>query len=301
MERRQRALPIFLIAGFVAVLVTALPLFSSSSASPATMVQYTQMTKVNLPGMGVLKMFMKGANTETRVTTTIGPGRTRTDNNDGTSYIIQCDLKQVVHLDTKAKTYWVKTFAEAQAYMDAQYNAMAQKLKTATMPPPQPQGSPIQGKGTVTVDFNEQPDDQTQVIAGMTAHHVVDTVTLKFAGTGDCKGSGDMSFRSDEWYVKNELPSMSCPNAPRMRMPQTSLAPAGPQQASPCFSFQSAAHSKSHPGNRFVLKEDTSMGVGGHFGFSTHDEITSYQTLLYDRAFLDVPAGYTQVQPTQAP
>ncbi len=294
MERRPRALPVFLIAGLIAVAVTALPLFSSTSAAPATQVQYTRSTKINVPG--VIKMFMHGVGAETRQTTTIGPERIRTDNgSDDTSYIVQCDLKRIVHLDNKAKTYWVKTFDQAQRDMDAALKAMAQKFKMAS-PAPQPTGSPIQGKGTVTVDFNEQPDDQTQVIAGLTAHHVLDTVKLKFAGTGDCAGSGELDFRSDEWYVKNELPSPTCPNAPKMTVPQG--GPPMPQgQGSPCMSFQSAANSRTHPVDRFILKEDSSFGAGGHFGFSTHDEVTSYQTTPYDPKFLDVPAGYTQVQP----
>lgn len=300
MERRQRALPIFLIAGFVAVLATALPLFSSSLASPPMQIRYTKVTSVKMPG--IMRMFARGAGAPTTETLTIGPTRVRTDNGD-TSQILQCDLKRIVHLDNKAKTYWVKTFDQMMTDMQNALKSAQQKMKTAS-PQPQATATTLKGSGGMTIDVNDQPDSQTQTILGMTAHHIVETLTMKYAGTGDCKGTGELTFKTDQWYIPNEIQAPACPIVPRFTPAGGPPAGAGGPNM-PCMAnFRAQAGSHTHPADRFVLKEDLSMSMPGGAplgGFGTHEEVTAYQKMAYDPALMDVPAGYAQVQAPQTP
>ena len=67
----------------------------------------------------------------------------------------------------------------------------------------------INGSGNMTITFDEKPDSQTQTIAGMTAHHAVDTITLTSKGSGDCP-SGSQSMSMDIWYAPSPV-KMSCP------------------------------------------------------------------------------------------
>ena len=286
MQRRLRFLSIALTAGGAAVIVAAIPLLVQSY--PPQQIQYTTVTRADLPG--IMKMFAR--NTTTTETITVSPSRKRTDSGD-TSDIVQCDLKRVVHLDNKNKTYYAMTFAEIQAQMQQALQNMPKNYS----PAPATSMAPIKGSGSIALDLSTQEDPQTQTILGMTAHHVKSTITGKSTGTGDCPNfSASMSM--DEWYVPNEV-RFSCPIPTLAMMPHGPGGPPGgnPMGGNPCFGqFQVQAKGKSHTEDRFPLKLDSTMDFGG-FKMTTHEEVTKYDKSPYNASFFDVPPGYSQVQP----
>lgn len=297
MQRRLRFLTFALTAGFIAVFAAALPMLATGAMAPATQIQYVTSTRVDLPG--IVKMFMHGAGS-TSETKTVSSIRTRDDNGD-TSTIVACDLKRVIHLDNKAKTYYSLTFDEMVQQMLAVQKAMASKVRGMQTPPPSGTMPPIKGSGDITLSVSDQPDGQTKTILGMTAHHDVETLSVKGTGTGDCASfSGSMT--TEQWYIPNELPTLACslPMPPALANMPRPGAPPNPMAGNPCMSkFNVEAHAKSHA-DRFALQESVTMNLGGGH-FTTHTDITSYTKMPYDPKFFDVPAGYTQIQPPPPP
>ena len=292
MFKVPRSLVLALCAGLLAVAAASSP---RVVAGAQQQIQFTSTTHVDMPG--IFRLF--GAGKAESTTTTVSDTRQRTDNSNGTSDIVQCDLKRLIHLDNNAKTYYAVTFAQAEAAMAAAMRRMShytpppQRGRAATAPP-------IQGSGGFTLSVNTVNDPQTQTIFGMTAHHVIETITGTANGTGQCP-NGTMTMTNDEWYV-TKVVSLQCP-LPR---PPVSVMPAMPAGApgggarNPCFGqFQTQAQGKAASGNRFALKQTMSLDMGG-FKLTTHNDITQYQVMPYNPSFFDVPAGYTLVQPPTA-
>jgi hypothetical protein len=290
MQRRLRPLPFALAAGVVAVIAAAVPLFASGLA-PNTQLVYTRTSKAVMPG--VMSMFMHGGGSSE--TTSISATRERTDDGS-TSQIVQCDLKRFIHLDNNAKTYYIMTFDQMKAAVQAEEAQAAAEMKAhgyATAPPA-PSGSPIQGSGGLTISVNTVNDPNTQQMFGMTAHHITETITGTATGTGQCP-NGTLTMTNDEWYVPTPV-TFSCPiSMPRPQMPV--MAPPPGQHgggANPCFgSFQMQASGKAHTEDRFALKQDTTLDLG--VKITTHEEITKYQIGPYDASLFEPPAGYSQV------
>lgn len=286
MRGRLHPLPIALCSGLVAVLAAGFPLLVSSAQQQ---VQYTVSTHADLPR--IICMF-GGCKSESE-TITVSNSRQRTDKG-GTSEIIECDLKRFVHLDNNAKTYYVLTFDQERAAMEAAMNrarGMQQQQQQSSGATP----APIHGSGGFTLSVNTVNDPQTQMMFGMTAHHVITTITGTSTGTGECP-NGTMSLTSDEWYVPKAV-SFSCPLP---RPPLAALPPmpqgGGGGRTNPCFGrFSIEATGKAHSGNTFALKTTTTMDMG--MKITTHEDVTQYQVMPYDPSAFNVPAGYTQVSP----
>jgi hypothetical protein len=301
MPRRLNLLPFALCAGLAAVIAAAVPLFASVLPTQTpTQIRYTKTTSIEMPK--AIQMFMHHAGS-TSTTTTIAGERARIDEGD-TSTITECDLQRVIHLDNKAKTYWTASFDDMMKQMQAM---MKQAQSQQPMAHPSPQGTPqqIKGTGDITFSVSEIPDDQTQTLFGMTAHHLINTVTMTAKGTGDCPNFS-MTIKSDQWWVPNELPK-ACPLPVRPPGPPQGAGgpPQGGGQQNPCMSkFGMQAQLKAHPANRFVLKDTTTTSIGSSSGsasFPVHEDVTAYATTPFDATVFDIPAGYTQVPPPSAP
>jgi len=264
----------------VASVVAAVPLAHARAATNAY--PYVTTTSMHMPA--IISMFMH-KKVDSTSTTTIGPTRTRVDASDGTSTIIACDTQQMINIDNNKKTYSASSFDDLMKKMSADMNAALAKSKNGSPPPA------VNGTGDVTVSFDEKPDTQTAVIAGITAHHAVDTVTIATTGTGECAKAMSTSMSFDIWYAP--LPyKMSCPVRPKMQaMPQ----PQG-GSASPCMqNFQIQANQKA-TGGRLALRTTTSFGMKGQ-EITTTTEVKSAGLIPYNASFFEPPAGYAKVDP----
>jgi hypothetical protein len=254
--------------------------------------QYVTTTSMNLPGF--LKMIMGHKGDQPATTTTISTSRTRRDDGRGTSQIVECDLRRIITIDNNAKTYSVVDFDDEMKQVAAALARAQAQAKAATPPPVT---TKTNGTGHTTISFDEKPDDQTQVIAGLTAHHAVDTITISTQGTGDCPNFSQ-SMTEDVWFAPSPV-KMSCPTklAPPPAMP-TGMG----QSGSPCAqNLMLQANSVKSAQPRLLLKSTMSLG-GQKAGmtFTTTTLVTSLKTQPYDPAFFDIPAGYTKVDASVA-
>jgi hypothetical protein len=244
--------------------------------------QYATTTSVQMPS--ILKMFGGGRAKGTSDTTTISTSRTRHDDDKGHSTIVQCDLRRIVTIDDNAKTYSVVDFDDMMKQLTTAVSQAQAKAGQST--------TKVNGTGNVTISFDEKPDSQTQVIAGMTAHHAVDTITMSMQGSGDCP-SNSQSMTMDVWYAPAPV-KMSCPT----RMAAPSL---GNRGGSPCMqSMMMQANNMKSSQARIPLKTTMSIPMGP-MTMGTTTTVTSVKTMPYDPAFFDVPAGYTKVDASVTP
>jgi hypothetical protein len=291
MQRRLRPLPFALSAGIVAVIAAALPFYASGALAPNTQLVYTKTTKAVMPGAMSLFVHDKGSSE----TTSISSSRERTDSG-ATSQIVQCDLKRFIRIDNNAKTYYIMTFDQMKAAVQAEEAQAAAEMKAHGYPtaPPAPSSSPIQGSGGLTISVNTVNDPNTQQMFGMTAHHITETITGTANGNGQCP-NGTLTLTNDEWYVPTPV-TFSCPiSMPRPQVPAMAPPPAGHGgPGNPCLgSFQAQATGKARTEDRFALKQDTTIDLG--VKITTHEEVTKYQVGPYDASLFDAPAGYSQV------
>jgi hypothetical protein len=270
----------FAAAGIVAI---ALAANAPRALGSGDALQYVTNSTVQLPG--ILKMFGGGKNTSSTSTTTISALRTRHDDGKGNTVIVQCDLKRIVNIDDNTKTYSVLNF-------DDMMNAMSAALKEAQAKAGSSPAPKINGTGNMTFSVDEKPDDQTQTIAGMTAHHAVDTLTMTSTGTGDCP-SASFSMSMDVWFAPSPI-KMSCP----MKLP--SAAPSG-HAANPCMqNMMVQANNMRGSQARIPLKTVISIPMGP-MTMTTTELVSSVKTIPYDASFFDVPAGYTKIDAMNPP
>jgi hypothetical protein len=269
-----------LIAAGVVAVVSAAP--AAHALGGGEEVQYVTTTSVQLPG--ILKMFgHKPADTTT--TTTVSSTRTKHDDGKGISTVVQCDLRRIVTIDDNTKTYTAVDFDDMMKQMST---AMAQaQAKAGTS------NSTVNGTGNTTITFDEKPDSQTQTIAGMTAHHAVDTITMSMQGSGDCP-SGSQTMTMDVWYAPSPV-KMSCPT--KLAAPQYQ----GHGGGSPCMQNMMFQANNVRSGQARIPLKTTVNFAMGPISMGTTSTVTSVKTMPYDASFFDVPAGYTKVDALATP
>lgn len=265
---------------------------NGSSAAGGQELQYVTTTTVNLPSF--LKMMMGHKGDVPPSTTTVSAFRTRRDDGKGTSTIVECDLSRIITIDDNAKTYTVVSFDDEMKNLAA---ALAKAQAAAKAATPAPASTTMTGTGRTAITFDEKPDSQTQVIAGLTAHHAVDTITISEQGTGDCPTFSE-SMTDDVWFAPPPI-KMSCPT--KLAVPAIPSAPG--QSSNPCAqNMMIQANSVRSAQSRILLKSTMAVAAAQKAGFnvSTTTLVTSLKTQPYDPAFFDIPAGYTKVDAAAA-
>jgi len=282
-----RSLRFALAAGGLAVLIV---LSTNAARTSPTQLRVSETTTVQMPGIvkalgGLFGGAMKQATapqTETRV---LSVNRSREDLADGSTQIVQCDLQRTIYVKNDTKQYYVVPFDAMVKQMVAASKLVSKKMMT-------PSGSQVNGTGSMQVSLNETPDSQTKIIAGQTAHHVIQDVNIKFTGTGDC-ANFSTQMHNDLWYTSNPLRGY-CPLVPKISRQQAAQVRQG--MHTQCMQQMNvAARTQGHPADRYPLDETLTMSMNGMALGGTHTVVNTLQTEPYNPSLFDVPAGYTQV------
>jgi hypothetical protein len=214
---------------------------------------------------------------EFEATTTIASDRTRMDV-ASVSTIVQCDLNRVLVLDNDAKTYAVAPLTAAVD--DASSDSPMDSGLGASQDPDQ-------------TTSEQQPDDETETIAGMLAHHAIFSAPT-------ASGFGG-SHKTDLWYA--DVPVADRCSATTNRITQVhepQYGAAGANVRIPLRSvewtqmmFAAAAPTPSATGAATQAYKDPMIARPG-FAWM---EATSVTQMSYDPTFFDIPAGYTLTTP----
>jgi len=188
-------------------------------------------------------------------TTTISSQRTRVDYAQ-TSIIAQCDLGKLITLNREKKTYYVTPLATGSA------------LVSNGMP-----GDPT----AIHVQIERTTDTKTQTIAGLTAHHVVETLTAI--------GVSAPSVSTDKWYAISDVVN-GCARPGE---------PAGSYIEIP-LRLEHKVDTSTSP-----VPLPTGMGLDIAKLLTVRVETTSVSKIPYDPALFEAPPDYVETSPFGTP
>jgi hypothetical protein len=237
--------------------VAAAPPRAASSES-GDMVQYVQTTTALLPDGSIPSPHT--------TTITASAQRERTDDEFGTN-VIECDRQRSISWREREGTYAAESFEE----MAARYAEITAAMKAS-------------GESETSATVQDEADAKTTIIDGITAHHLVETVSSPM-GTSE----------SDVWYAPNADP-FTCPTLDAM-VP-SDLITTSAQGGSGGMSISAGGLGRPRvPPGSLMLRDSMRLGPG----ISIVIEVTSIKTLPYDPSYFEPPASYIQASPQPLP
>jgi hypothetical protein len=233
------------------------------------------------------------------VTTTVSTLRRRIDDGNIT-ILVQCDLGRLVTIDNTAHTYFVKTFDELAAEGAAAVATDASGKDAQSTDCKTPKAA-----------VEHSSDDQTDTIAGMTAHHKTETTIYTFPPgcmpkPDKANGVPDMSqqkWTTERWYATSDVPNQcALPVAGNDRDSQAASTVEIPLRIIRKVDMgqmqsQLEAQLKSMPPNPYMQSSgvlDVISHLSDMLTFTT--ETQSVKQVTYDASSFDLPAGYTQTE-----
>jgi hypothetical protein len=211
------------------------------------------------PGLTMVTAYT-GADGQASETTLLSNGtRQRVELGDGTVVITQCDAKQILQINDKAKLY------------------VALPLDT----PPVSSAPPPKKTGVVLYATNYRDGGEKKEMFGLAARRVTTEVT-RTPTPSSCDKKKER-VQTDGWYAAVPVPLTCAPRA---------LAP--PPVAGDCRDeSQSSATGEPPPGQPLAYTVST-FNEDGKETASARMEVKSLSLAPVDEARLDVPAGYTK-------
>jgi hypothetical protein len=212
-------------------------------------------------------------------TTYIKGGRQRTEGMGYTS-IYQCDLKRMIQINDKTRSYFIAPLGEAAGSKGANT---------------QKSGGQTRRGGVVTYTTSIIDTGERKELFGLTARHLK-TKTVIVASEGACSPM-NMEMEADGWYI--DLPGMSCST-------DASAAPQFPVDQADCVDevrFKTEGTAK--PGYPVMTTTKMKFNAGADSPgmniptSSSTQEVVDVSTVALDAALFDIPAGYREVKSMQ--
>lgn len=212
-------------------------------------------------------------------TTFIKGARQRTEGM-GFTTIYQCDLKRMIQINDKNRTYLITPYAGTDSSKGAN--------------PPRP-GAKARKGGVITYHTTNVDTGERKQMLNLTAKHIKSKTVVE-ASEGACT-SMNMSMETDGWYV--DLPaSQSCP--------ADGSASGFPVDQSDCV--DEVRYLTDGPANTgYPVMTTTRIkfnaGAGGAAAniptSESTQEVIDLSTVKLDAALFEAPAGYTEVKSMQ--
>jgi hypothetical protein len=215
-------------------------------------------------------------------TTYIKGARQRTEGL-GYTTIYQCDLKRMIQINDKTRTYMITP-------LDMKNESKGAK--------PQGQTTPAKRGGVVTYHTTSTDTGERKQMLGLTARHIKSKTVIS-SSEGACN-TMNMQMETDGWYV--DLPGgLSC-------MSDASSTPNFADQSGCVDEIRYKTEGTAKMG--YPVMTTTSMkfntGEAGEDGppvnmptTSSMQEVVNISTVTLDAALFDIPAGYTEVKTMQ--
>lgn len=184
--------------------------------------------------------------------------RQRIELGDGVSVITQCDTKQILQVNDKAKLY-------VALPLDA--------------PPPAPAPASQKAGGTVAYAAAFTQTGETKDLFGLKATRVT-TVVTKTPGPGACDKKKER-IETDGWYAVMPV-TLACP------------PPAAPPPPSECRDERQESATGTPPAGAPLAYTITTYGEDGKASGSVRMEVKDLVVAPVDAAVFDVPADYTK-------
>jgi hypothetical protein len=218
-----------------------------------------------------------GASGQTFTSTTYIKGARQRTEGVGYTTIYQCDLKRMIYINDKTKTYTITPLGGAN-------NSQPAGAQGA--------GGAKRRGGVITYTTTSTDTTERKEMFGLTAKRMK-SKTVVAASEGACN-SMNMEMETDGWYA--DLPGgASC---------MTDTASSLPMDQSDCvdevrYKTEGAANTGYPLMTTTTIKFN--MGADGPAmpSSSSTQEVTDVSTATLDRALFEIPAGYKEVKSTQ--
>ncbi|HYT65786.1 MAG TPA: hypothetical protein VEL51_05170 [Vicinamibacterales bacterium] len=229
------------------------------AAKPAEPASAKPATPAPKPGLTMRTAYTSadGQASETKLIT--NGMRQRVELGDGVAVITQCDAKQILQVNDKAKIYVALPLDAPPA---------------ATPAPPKKTG--LVEYATAISDTGEKKD-----IFGLSARHVT-TVVTRTPTPMSCDKKKER-VQTDGWYASLPV-TLAC----------TPVQPAPPAPASDCRDEQHATTTGEPPAGKPLAYTVTTFGDDGKETGSAKMEVKELSLAPVDNSLLDAPAGYTK-------
>jgi hypothetical protein len=209
-------------------------------------------------------------------TTYIKGARQRTEGM-GYTTIYQCDLKRMIQINDKTKSYLITPLAGANGAKPA--NA-------------QGSGTSARRGGVITYTTTSTDTGERKQMLGLTAKHFKSKTVVE-ASEGACN-SMNMEMETDGWYV--DLPTgQNCP---------MDAASSFPLDQSDCVDeVRYKTEGTANAGYPIMTTTQIKFNMGADGpaipASSSTQEVVDISNVTLDRALFDVPAGYREVKSAQ--
>jgi hypothetical protein len=193
--------------------------------------------------------------------------------------IYQCDLKRMVTLNERNKTYMITELGDADA-TPAPEPAPA-NTKAKSTPPPKGPG------GVITLTMNSTDTGETKQMFGHTARHVKTEMSSDASPGSSC--GANMKMETDGWYIDFQGQQLNCTVNPR------AAAPRGDGGGASCNDKIRIKHS----GNaKLGYPVSTTMTMSGPNGqpYTMKQETLELSNATLDPALFEIPPGYREVK-----
>jgi hypothetical protein len=209
-------------------------------------------------------------------TTYIKGARQRTEGM-GYTIIYQCDLKRMIQINDKTRSYMITPLGGAGGSKPANTQAA---------------GTSARRGGVITYTTTSTDTTERKQMLGLTAKHIKSKTVVE-ASEGACN-SMNMEMETDGWYA--DLPTgQNC---------LTEGAPSFPLDQSDCVDeVRYKTEGAANTGYPVMTTTTIKFNMGGDSPSippsSSTQEVTDISTVTLDQALFDIPSGYKEVKSSQ--
>ena len=215
-----------------------------------------------------------GAGGQTMTSTTYIKGARQRTDGIGYTTIYQCDLKRMIQINDKTKSYFIIPLGGANGS--------------------KPQGTSTNARrgGVITYTTTSTDTTERKQMHGMTAKHIKSKTVVE-ASEGACN-SMNMEMETDGWYV--ELPGgQNC---------LTESSSGLPLDQSDCVDeIRYKTVGTANTGYPVMTTTTIKFNTGGDSpaipASSSTQEVTDISTATLDQSLFEIPAGYKEVKSSQ--
>lgn len=225
-----------------------------------------------------IKLKMKSGESTKGNTMYIKGSRQRMES-EGATILTQCDLKRMVYLNDKARTYLI---------MPMDGSAAGQTATAAT--PQQPQ-QPVKTRkgGIVTTTSTVTDTGQRKEIMGFTARRIKTVMVTE--STPDACNPSKTRMETDGWYIDLEY-QFSCGDG----QGAAAMASGSRPECADEHRFKQIGTAKlGFP----LMVTTTFFGEDGRQSFTSNMEVEELSRATLDAALFEIPAGYTEAKNMQ--
>lgn len=207
--------------------------------------------------------------------------------------ITQCDMKRIVTLNEKNKTYMITPLGGGDEQESAAEPEQATPQPKSSKPQPKAEQAKSPG-GVITITTNITDTGETKQMFGYKARHVKMQMSSDASPGSQC--GANMNMQVDGWYIDFPDQQFSCGSNPRtMAMARPSGGGGDGAQCNDKIRFKSTGNANLGRLGYPVYTEMTMANPQGQ-AMTVKQETLELSKASLDQALFEIPPGYREVK-----